>query len=355
MKLTIILITILAFLSSCNQEDNGANSSEENTANKPQVENNKQPIALVLHGGAGAIKKENMPDSLEQKYLHILDSAITLGYGMLESGDEAIDVVTTIIQIFEDSPLFNAGKGAVFTHDETNELDASIMMGNTLNAGAIAGVKHVKNPILLAKDVMLHSEHVMMSGKGAENFSDERGLEKVDAAYFRVESRLESLRKVKARAAKKAQNKASFYDDVLKDDKFGTVGCVALDQQGNIVAGTSTGGMTNKRWGRIGDSPIIGAGTYANNKTCGVSSTGWGEFFIRGVVAYDISALMEYGGKSLSDASNLVIQKKLPEIGGSGGIIALDANGNVSMEFNTDGMYRAAINGKGQKEVAIYK
>lgn len=355
MKKYAVLIITTGLLIYCSKM---TDSSVELDALKTEhsIESNeKQPIAIVLHGGAGTIRKENMPDSLEQQYLHILDSAISLGYRMLEEGDDAINAVTTIIQIFEDSPLFNAGKGAVFTHDETNELDASIMMGNNLNAGAVAGVRHIKNPILLAKEVMLNSEHVMMSGSGAEEFASQQGLEKVDAAYFTVQSRLESLKRVKAKAAKKTQQEASFYDAGLKNDKFGTVGCVALDQQGNIVAGTSTGGMTNKRWGRIGDSPIIGAGTYANNNTCGVSSTGWGEYFIRGVVAYDISALMEYGGQSLSEASSKVIQEKLAALGGDGGIIALDKSGNISMEFNTDGMFRAAISGSGVKDIGIYK
>lgn len=353
-KYTTLLFT-LGLLLSCNVEPIKTDKSTDLTTDVSVSEKAEQPIAIVLHGGAGAIRKENMPDTLEQQYLIVLDSAISLGYKMLEQGGDAIDVVTTIIQLFEDSPLFNAGKGAVFTHDETNELDASIMMGDDLNAGAVAGVRNIKNPILLAKEVMLNSEHVMMSGTGAEEFASQRGLEKVDPSYFSVQSRLESLKRVKARSAKKAQHKTSFYDSSIKNDKFGTVGCVALDQKGNIVAGTSTGGMTNKRWGRIGDSPIIGAGTYANNNTCGVSSTGWGEYFIRGVVAYDISAMMEYGARSLSEASSMVIHEKLPALGGDGGIIALDKNGNISMEFNTDGMYRAGINGSGEKVIAIYK
>lgn len=347
-------IFILASLVACSEKQNQTDQSAKQNTTESKIEK-EQPIAIVLHGGAGAIRKENMPDTLEAKYKTILNEAIAAGYTILEEGGDAIDAVTSVIQLLEDSPLFNAGKGAVFTHEETHEMDAAIMSGENLNAGAVAGVQHIKNPILLAREVMLHSEHVMLSGTGAEAFAFQRGFDKIDASYFSVQNRLESLKKVKARASEKAQNKSTFYDASIKNDKFGTVGCVALDQKGNIVAGTSTGGMTNKRWGRIGDSPIIGAGTYANNNTCGVSSTGWGEYFIRGVVAYDISAMMEYGSSSLSEASSKVINEKLPALGGDGGIVALDKNGNICMEFNTDGMYRAAINGAGEKEVAIYK
>lgn len=353
-KIAVLLVTLMLVFS-CVENQKKNEKSIDFSQNKSENKTEKQPIAIVLHGGAGTMKKDNLSDTLEQQYLHILDSAVTVGYNMLQEGSEALDVVTTVIQIFENSPMFNAGKGSVFTHDETNELDASIMMGENLNAGAVAGVRHIKNPILLAKEVMLNSEHVMMSGNGAEEFATLRGIEKVDATYFKVNSRLESLKKVKESSEKKKQKEASFYDDELKSEKFGTVGCVALDLNGNIVAGTSTGGMTNKRWGRIGDSPIIGAGTYANNKTCGISSTGWGEYFIRGVVAHDISAMVEYGDKSLPKASAMVIQEKLTDLGGSGGIIALDQTGEVVMEFNTDGMYRASINGTGKKEVAIFK
>ena len=307
-----------------------------------------QPIALVLHGGAGTILKENMTPELEQQYIHVLDSALTVGYQILENGGESIDAVTAVIVVLENSPLFNAGKGAVLTHDETNELDASIMDGATLNAGAVAGVKTVKNPILLAKEIMLHSSHVMMAREGAELFAQEQGLELVDPSYFFVQNRLDALNRIKE---KEIQEQTA----ATNDSKFGTVGCVALDKHGNIVAGTSTGGMTNKRWGRIGDSPIIGAGTYANNATCGVSATGWGEFFIRGVVAYDIAALIEYKGLTLKEAARIVIQEKLPKLGGDGGIIALDKMGKVTMEFNTSGMFRAAIDGDGAKFVGMFE
>ena len=257
----------------------------------------------------------------------------------------------------ENSPLFNAGKGAVFTHEETNELDASVMDGATLNAGAVAGVTHIKNPIDLALAVMNNSPHVMLSGKGAERFAEEQGFELVDPSYFYTEKRFQSLQRIKdkEKAELDHDSNVSFAEDpFIKDSKFGTVGCAALDKNGNLAAGTSTGGMTNKRWNRIGDAPIIGAGTYANNATCAVSSTGWGEFFIRGMVAHDISAMMEYKEVTLQEAAEEVIQKKLPNLGGDGGIIAIDKNGNISMEFNTAGMYRAHMNAEGDLKIGIY-
>lgn len=345
--LTVVL-GILILLTSCKET-----KLEKEVANTDTtIEVIEQPIAIVIHGGAGAMKKEFMSDSLEQAYLHVLDSALMIGYQLLENGKPSIDAVTAVITILEDSHLFNAGRGAVFTNTEENELDASIMDGATKNAGAVAGVKRIKNPILLAKSVMLNSEHVMMAGEGAENFALSQGFEFVDPSYFRVESRLESLRKVQEKEKEKYN---AHYDDLIKDSKFGTVGCVALDKMGNIVAGTSTGGMTNKKFGRIGDAPIIGAGTYANNETCGVSSTGWGEYFIRSVVAYDISALMEYKGLSLEEAAQIVIHEKVPALGGDGGIIALDAHGNIAMEFNTDGMFRSSIDKNGNKTVKVFR
>ncbi len=342
MKKQAIYVFIVLFQISCI----GITKHESIEFNDTAVEDETQKIALVIHGGAGNISPENISPKKEKEYEFILDSALTIGYEILENGGEAIDAVTSVIVILENSPLFNAGKGAVFTHDEKNELDAAIMDGETLNAGSVAGVSTVKNPILLAKEIMLHSPHVMMAREGAEEFAKQQGLEIVKPEYFYVQSRMDALKNVKQKELK---------DQTKNDSKFGTVGCVALDMNGNIVAGTSTGGMTNKRWGRIGDSPIIGSGTYANNQTCGVSATGWGEFFIRGVVAYDISAMMEYKGLSLAEASRIVIQEKVPAMGGDGGIIALDKQGNVSMEFNTTGMFRAAIDGKGNKTIAIFK
>ena len=299
-----------------------------------------------------------MSDSLEQAYKAKLEEAIRTGHEILANGGTAIEAVQRTINIMENSPLFNAGKGAVFTNEGKNELDASIMEGKTLNAGAVSGVTTVKNPINLAWEVMENSEHVMLSGKGAEQFAKERNLEIVNPEYFYTENRFKSLERLKERNSEKTEldhdGKTAFVDPFIKDSKFGTVGCAALDKNGNLAAGTSTGGMTNKKWGRIGDAPIIGAGTYANNKTAAISATGWGEFFIRGVVAYDISALMEYKEMSLAEAAKEVIQNKNPELGGSGGIIAIDHQGNVSMEFNTAGMYRAKMNKEGDLEIGIY-
>jgi beta-aspartyl-peptidase (threonine type) len=314
-------------------------------------------FAIVIHGGAGTILKKNMSPQVEAQYKAKLEEAVKAGYAILKNGGSSIDAVEKTINIMEDSPLFNAGKGAVFTNQGKNELDASIMDGKTLNAGAVAGVTTVKNPISLARAVMEKSEHVLLAREGAEFFAKENGIESVNPAYFYTENRYQSL--LKAQEKEKAEldhsGSTSFYDPYIKDNKFGTVGCVALDKNGNLAAGTSTGGMTNKKWGRIGDTPIIGAGTYANNNTCGVSSTGWGEFFIRNVVAYDISALMEYKGLSLEKAAKEVIQKKLTKIGGDGGIVAMDKEGNISMEFNTAGMYRASINTKGELTIGIYE
>ena len=293
----------------------------------------------------------------EAAYKSKLEEAIKVGHTILKNGGTSQEAVMKTIQVMEESPLFNAGKGAVFTHEETNELDASFMDGKTLNAGAVAGVTNVKSPIELAIKIMTDSDHVMLSGKGASIFAKEKGLEIVDPSYFYTEKRFKSLQRIKNRAKTALDHddkKAAFYDADIKNAKFGTVGCVALDKAGNIAAGTSTGGMTNKRWGRIGDSPIIGSGTYANNLTCGVSSTGWGEYFIRGQVAYDISAQMEYQNKTLKEATKDVIQNKLTKLGGTGGIVALDKNGNMSFEFNTAGMYRASMNDKDELIVKIY-
>lgn len=315
-------------------------------------------FAIIIHGGAGTILKKNMTDEKEKAYQNKLTEAIKIGHSILKNGGTSKEAVIKTIQVMEESPLFNAGKGAVFTHEETNELDASFMDGKTLNAGAVAGVTNVKSPIELAVKVMTDSDHVMLSGKGASVFAKEKGLEMVDPSYFYTEKRFQSLQRIKNRNKTQLDHndkKAAFYDADIKNAKFGTVGCVALDKNGNIAAGTSTGGMTNKRWGRIGDAPIIGSGTYANNKTCGVSSTGWGEYFIRSQVAYDISAQMEYQQKSLKDATKDVIQNKLTKLGGTGGVVALDKNGNMSFEFNTAGMYRASMNAKGALVVKIYK
>jgi len=315
-------------------------------------------FAIIIHGGAGTILKKNMTKEREAAYKEKLAAAIKVGHTILKNGGTSQEAVLKTIQVMEASPLFNAGKGAVFTNAGTNELDASFMDGKTLNAGAVAGVKNVKSPIELAIKVMTDSEHVMLSGDGASLFAKEQGLEIVAPSYFYTEQRFKALQKVKKSQNKKSEvsnKQAAFYDATIKDSKFGTVGCVALDKNGNIAAGTSTGGMNNKRWGRIGDAPIIGSGTYANNLTCGVSSTGWGEYFIRSQVAYDISAQMEYQQKSLKEATKDVIQNKLTKLGGLGGVVALDKNGNMSFEFNTEGMYRASMDDQGTLIVKIHK
>lgn len=352
MKKLILALSVLVAVS-CN---NKTEKEQVATPSEAEVKDTLPNFGIVIHGGAGTILKENMTDSLEQAYRAKLEEAIRRGHEILANGGTALEAVQRTINIMEDSPLFNAGKGAVFTNAGTNELDASIMDGETLNAGAVAGVTTVKNPINLAYEVMVNSEHVMLGGKGAEEFAKQQGIEIVDPQYFFTENRYKSLQRIRDKEKTELDHdgKTAFVDPFIKDSKFGTVGCAALDKNGNLAAGTSTGGMTNKRWGRIGDAPIIGAGTYANNATCAVSSTGWGEFFIRGMVAHDISALMEYKGLSLQEAAREVIQEKIPALGGDGGIVAIDHEGNVAMEFNTAGMYRAKMNKDGELEIGIY-
>ena len=328
----------------------------------------KENFALVIHGGAGTILKKNMTPEIEKNYKDKLLEAINTGYSILEKGGSSIECVEKVIRILEDSPLFNAGKGAVFTNEGTNEMDASIMDGKTLNAGAVAGVKTIKNPISAARLVMKKSPHVMLAGKGAEAFAKHNGLEIVDPSYFYNEIRHQQWLKVKQQEEDKEQNdenggynlpgssETEFNLNIEGDDQhYGTVGAVALDRMGNIAAGTSTGGMTNKRWGRIGDSPIIAAGTYADNNSCGVSCTGHGEYFIRTVAAYDVAARMKYLHTGVQEAAGQVIHGKLEELGGKGGIIAMDAEGNIAIEFNTTGMYRASISSNSKAMVAIYK
>ncbi|MCQ0111386.1 beta-aspartyl-peptidase (threonine type) [Zhouia amylolytica] len=355
MKYAIYLSISLLLFIGCKNDTSRSPAAESVQAETPT--SNTENFGIVIHGGAGTILKKNMSDELEAQYKQKLEEAIRTGYAILEKGGSSLDAIEKTINIMENSPLFNAGKGAVFTNEGKNELDASIMDGNTLNAGAVAGVTTVKNPINLARAVMEKSEHVMFAREGAESFAKEQNIELVDPSYFYTESRMKSLERAKEREQIELDHddKSAFYDPSIKDSKFGTVGCVALDKNGNLAAGTSTGGMTNKKWGRVGDSPIIGAGTYANNNTCAVSSTGWGEYFIRGMVAYDISAMMEYKNSSLQEASSEVIQKKLVELGGTGGIIAIDHQGNVAMEFNTAGMYRASMNNDGELYIGIYK
>jgi beta-aspartyl-peptidase (threonine type) len=295
-----------------------------------------------------------MTPERERAYRDKLTEALLAGFGVLKKGGACLDAVVAAITLLEDSPLFNAGKGAVFTSAGTNELDSSIMEGRTLKAGAVAGVKRIKNPILLARLVMEQSPHVMMTGEGAEAFAVQKGVELVDPKYFYTEERWQQLQRIKE-AEKNPPPKSSKLEPAPFDEhKFGTVGAVALDQSGNLGAGTSTGGMTNKRFGRIGDSPIIGAGTYADNETCAVSCTGDGEYFIRVAVAHDISAQMRYAGKTVERAAADSLEK-VAKIGGTGGLIALDRRGNFAMPFNTSGMYRGWIGANGQPYVLIYR
>ncbi len=352
-------------------------------------------LGFVIHGGAGVIRKGTLSPEKEKEVRAKLEEAVMLGYKMLQEGKTSIEAVEAAINLLEDSPLFNAGKGAVFTNDGKNELDASIMDGKTLAAGAVAGVHHIKNPISLARLVMEKSPHVMMAGDGAEKFAESQGVKLVDEKYFFTQDRFDALQKVIEMEKKNppkdekkmptVDNKPSTDNKIpttleefnnppkngnntdekkplsankqpeLYDYKYGTVGAVALDKNGDIAAGTSTGGMTNKRYGRVGDAPIIGAGTYADNRTCGVSATGWGEMFIRLGVARDISAVMEYRALPIQQAVDLVIQEKLPKLGGDGGVIAMDKFGNIGISFNSEGMYRAYINSDGKPVVEIYK
>jgi len=308
------------------------------------------PLTIVIHGGAGTITRESITPEQEKAYREKLSEALDAGYKVLKSGGTSLDAVTAAITIMEDSPLFNAGKGAVFTSEGRNEMDASIMDGKTRNAGAVAGVTTIRNPILAARAVMEKSSNVMLTGSGAEQFAEKNGLKIVDPSYFYTERRYKSLER--ARQMEKEQGSINFrHENVFK---YGTVGALALDKYGNLAAGTSTGGMTNKKYGRIGDSPVIGAGTFADNNSCAVSATGHGEYFIRHVVSYDVAARMMYLGESLEKAAETVINKKLKEAGGTGGIIALDRNGNVAMPFNTSGMYRGFRKQGGETQVFIY-
>ena len=320
-KLSFSLMMLLCFFYSCNS--------------------NKVDFAIVVHGGAGTILKKNMSDEMELAYKLKLEEAINAGYNILEKNGSSKDAVEETIKILENSELFNAGKGSVLSNKGVVEMDASIMNGQSLNAGAISGIKTIKNPISAARLVMEESEHVFLSGEGAEEFAKLQGLDIIDNEYFITETRLKSLLNAKKR-------------DSIKDNKFGTVGCVAIDKFGNITSGTSTGGMTNKKWNRIGDVPIIGAGTYANNNTCGISSTGWGEYFIRNVVAYDISSQIEYKKISIDLAAKNTL-KKVKDLGGNGGVIGIDKNGNILMDFNTEGMYRGYKKSDGESEISIYK
>jgi len=301
-------------------------------------------ISIAIHGGAGVITRSSLSAEDEAAYRTDLARALDAGYEVLQAGGDSLDAVTAAVRILEDSPLFNAGRGAVFNHEGINELDASIMDGRTLKAGAVAGVRHVRNPVDLARRVMERSPHVLLSGAGAEEFALEQGVELVPRKYFFTERRWQQLER--ARAGDKLGSAALGY--------FGTVGAVARDSRGNLAAATSTGGMTNKRWGRVGDSPIIGAGNYADNGSCAVSATGSGEFFIRSVLAHEISALIKYRGLAVEEAARQAVRERLQGIGGDGGVIVVDREGNVAMQFNTEGMFRGARDSRGRREIAIY-
>ena len=314
-----------------------------------------QKHTIVIHGGAGTIVKEDMTPELEAQYLKGLQGALDAGYAVLKEGGSAVNAVKAAIVILEDNLLFNAGRGSVFTKKGVQEMDAAIMDGTDLSAGAVAGVRNVRNPIELATEVMLNSNHVFLSGKGANDFAIKQGIKLEPDEYFFSQFRYDQWKAIRDSDNYSLDHTHSDIDELMKDKKFGTVGAVACDVNGNIAAGTSTGGMTNKKYGRIGDSPLIGAGTYANNKTCAISCTGHGEIFIRAVAAYDVSALMEYKGEPLDKACIEVVNHRLHNMGGEGGLIAVDKQGNASMVFNSAGMYRGVKSSDGTNEVAIYK
>ncbi len=325
----------------------------------PVVQAAERPFGLVIHGGAGVIERSSLSPEREAEYRAKLTEARDAGYAVLERGESAVDAVIAAIRILEDSPLFNAGKGAVFTADGTCELDASLMDGRTQAAGAVAGVKSIRNPITLARAVMEKSEHVMLTGEGAERFARQQGFQLVPNDYFYTPHRREQLERAQQREAAKKAKKTAHADrpgDLALERiaKYGTVGCAALDRMGNLAAGTSTGGMTNKKFGRVGDAPIIGAGTYAHNATCAVSATGWGEFFIRVGVARDIAAQMEYRGTTLQNAAAATIAK-VGALGGDGGVVAIDRHGNVAMPFNSAGMYRGFRLSSGTAAIEIFR
>jgi len=346
-NLGILSFLLLLLFSACQQDVSHLKDEAVHRTYKDTLA--ETDFALVVHGGAGTITRSRMTPDREKAYRDMLNEVLETGRQILDEGGRAEDAVTAVISMMEDSPLFNAGKGAVFTHEGTNELDASIMYGKDLSAGAVGGVQRIRNPILAAQAVLLHSEHVLLTGRGAETFAEKQGIQQVEPSYFYTDSRWESLER--AKSLEKAQGDL---ETQASDYKYGTVGAVALDRNGNIVAGTSTGGMTNKRYGRIGDSPLIGAGSYADNQSCGVSCTGHGEYFIRYAVAHRLSAMMTYGNMPLIEAADSIIHGTLKQAGGEGGLIALDRKGRIAMPFNTEGMYRGFVTDQ-SKYIGIYK
>ena len=312
-------------------------------------------FTIVIHGGAGTILKEDMTPDLEKAYLEGLQQALDISYAVLEEGGTAVNAVKAALVLLEDNVLFNAGRGSVFTKKGVQEMDAAIMDGIDLSAGAVAGVRNVRNPIELATEVMRNSNHVFLSGKGANDFAIKQGVKLEPDEYFFSQFRYDQWKAIRDSDNYSLDHTHHHLEELMRDKKFGTVGAVACDMNGNLAGATSTGGMTNKKYGRIGDSPMIGAGTYANNKTCAISCTGHGEMFIRAVAAYDVSCLMEYKNLSLQEAMDTVVNDKLVKIDGEGGMIGVDAKGNAAMVFNSAGMYRGARNNKGMNEVSIYK
>ena len=342
------------------QEPAGSVTGSPGKAPEDQLKMQTKKIGLVVHGGAGTIDRSKMTPEREREYRDGLERALTAGYEILKRGGSSLDATEAAVRVLEDDPRFNAGKGAVFTSAGTNELDAAIMDGKTLKAGAVANLRHVRNPISLTRLIMDKSEHViksppvgplLMAGEGAEAFAKENGVELVDQKYFYTQERWDALQKIKTAEKGSVAEKKFIITD---QDRHGTVGAVALDQNGNLAAATSTGGTTNKRPGRVGDTPVIGAGTYANNQTCAVSCTGDGEYFIRATVARDVSALMEYRGMSLKEAAQTVLDK-VAKLGGTGGLIAIDRKGNIALPFNTSGMYRGYVDPTGKFVVEIYR
>ena len=314
-----------------------------------------QPFSIVIHGGAGTILKEDMTPELERAYIDGLDDAVQAGYAVLEQGGSATNAVKAAVVVLEDNLLFNAGRGSVFTKKGVQEMDAAIMDGKTLEAGAVAGVRNVRNPIELAAEVMINSNHVFLSGKGANDFAIKQGVKLEPDEYFFSQFRYDQWKEIRDSDNYSLDHTHQGLEELMKDKKFGTVGAAACDMYGNLAASTSTGGMTNKKYGRIGDSPIIGAGTYANNQTCAISCTGHGEMFIRAVAAYDVSCLMEYKGMSLQEAMAEVVHHKMTRIHGEGGMIGVDARGNTAVLFNSAGMYRAMKHSNGDFSIGIYK
>jgi len=346
MKKIITLFTLTIILFSCKPTP----PKEEITVKSPNS------FAIAIHGGAGGIKRAYFTEQQQEAYTLKLEEALEAGYKTLENGGISLDAIQAAINVMENSELFNAGKGAVYNSDGNQEMDAAIMDGNTLNAGAVAGVNHIKNPILAARLVMDSSSHVLLSGKGAEIMAAKYGIEMVDSAYFFTEKRMNQLRKIQGKEKTQLDHTAYLIKNELIDDhKFGTVGAVAMDKNGNIAAGTSTGGMTNKKYGRIGDVPIIGGGTYANNLTCGISATGTGEYFIRTVAAKEVSSLIQYNNKTPAEALNIVLFDQIGPLGGEGGMILLDKNGDVYWDFNSTGMFRGYKKSNGEMKVEMFE